>query len=156
MSSPDESASAFFYAFFRLKLLQKEHFLNFQKSVHSEAILTGEKLQKTAHLETSGNVWKRQITIITRALNLIFILIYLCICVLKSYSKIIKKGGQTTDSFLKKGDNQKVIRNHIWWRTERTSSAIMIHDPPYSASFQEINLIQSIQRFLTDECLARS
>ena len=57
MSFAASCVSAFFYAFLRLKLLQKEHFLNFQKSVHSEAILTGEKLQKTAHLEWSGMIW---------------------------------------------------------------------------------------------------
>ena len=46
-----------FGAFLRLKLLQKEHFLNFQKSVLFEAVLNGEKLQKMARLEWSGMVW---------------------------------------------------------------------------------------------------
>ena len=124
MSSPDESASAFFYAFFRLKLLQKEHFLNFQKSVLFEAVLNGEKLQKMAHLETSGNVWKRQITIITRTPNFIFIQIHPCICVLKSYSIIVKKGGQTTDSFLKKSEKENWIRICICCGASRTRSLI--------------------------------
>ena len=70
MSFAASCVSAFFYAFLRLKLLQKEHFLNFQKSVLFEAVLNVKKLQKSARLETYGNVWKRQITITAGPPNL--------------------------------------------------------------------------------------
>ena len=57
MSFAASCVSAFFYAFLRSKLLQKEQFLNFQKNVLFEAVINGEKLQKMARLEWSGMVW---------------------------------------------------------------------------------------------------